>query len=183
MASIIPRQNGTYLIRVSCGLDESGKQITRSKTFRPSKPNLSYQRLNREIDQFVADFEMEVKTGGKSVDFDKITFSQFCDKYLELKKTTLSPNTMVFYEMIIRTELRPMFGAMKMRDIMEKRKQSIFKHGIINHDCLQKALIFDCFIVFLHIQLVCISFVFSVGRSWNNIIHFGTLFKSSKIHS
>ena len=90
MASVIPRQNGTYLIRVSCGLDESGKQITRSKTFRPSKPNLSYQRLNREIDQFVADFEMEVKTGGKSVDFDKITFSQFCDKYLELKKTTLS---------------------------------------------------------------------------------------------
>ena len=128
MASVIPRQNGTYLIRVSCGLDESGKQITRSKTFRPSKPNLSYQRLNREIDQFVADFEMEVKTGGKSVDFDKITFSQFCDKYLELKKTTLSPNTMVFYEMIIRTELRPMFGAMKMRDIRTYHVQQFIQY-------------------------------------------------------
>ena len=48
MASIIPKSNGTYLIRVSGGLDGSGKQITRSKTFKPSKPNLSYQRLNKE---------------------------------------------------------------------------------------------------------------------------------------
>ena len=71
MASIIPKSNGTYLIRVSCGLDGSGKQITRSKTFKPSKPNLSYQRLNKEIDQFVAEFELEVKSGGNCVNFDK----------------------------------------------------------------------------------------------------------------
>ena len=89
MASVIPKPNGTYLIRVSCGLDGSGKQITRSKTFKPSKPNLSYQRLNKEIDQFIAEFELEVKMGGKSASFDKITFSEFCDKYLEQKKTSL----------------------------------------------------------------------------------------------
>ena len=100
MASVIPKSNGTYLIRVSCGLDGSGKKITRSKTFKPSKPNLSYQKLNKEIDQFVSEFELEVKSGGKSVNFDKITFSEFCTKYLEQKKTTLSPNTYVFYEMI-----------------------------------------------------------------------------------
>ena len=90
MASVIPKSNGTYPIRVSCGLDESGKKITRSKTFKPSKPNLSYQKLNKEIDQFVSEFELEVKSGGKSVNFDKITFSEFCTKYLEQKKTTLS---------------------------------------------------------------------------------------------
>lgn len=27
--------------------------------------------------------------GGKSASFDKITFSEFCDKYLEQKKTSL----------------------------------------------------------------------------------------------
>lgn len=128
MASIIPKPNGTYLIRVSCGLDGSGKQITRSKTFKPSKPNLSYQRLNKEIDQFVADFELEVKSGKTSVNFDKITFSEFCTKYLEQKKTSLSPTTCVFYEMIIRTELIPMFGTMKLRDIKTYHVQQFIQY-------------------------------------------------------
>ena len=128
MASIIPKSNGTYLIRVSCGLDESGKQITRSKTFKPSKPNLSYQRLNKEIDQFVAEFELEVKSGGNCVNFDKNTFSEFTTKYLEQKKTSLSPTTYVFYEMIIRTELIPMFGTMKMRDIKTYHVQQFIQY-------------------------------------------------------
>ena len=104
MASVIPKPNGTYLIRVSCGLDGAGKQITRSKTFKPSKPNLSYQRLNREIDQFITDFEKEVKLGVVSVNNEKTRFSDFCVKYLELKKTSLSPTTYAFYETIIQTE-------------------------------------------------------------------------------
>lgn len=128
MASVIPKSNGTYLIRVSCGLDGSGKQITRSKTFKPSKPNLSYQRLNKEIDQFIAEFELEVKAGGKSPSFDKITFSEFCDKYLEQKKTALSPTTYIFYEMIIRTELLPMFGTMKLRDIKTYHVQQFIQY-------------------------------------------------------
>lgn len=128
MASVIPKPNGTYLIRVSCGLDGSGKQITRSKTFKPSKPNLSYQRLNKEIDQFIAAFELEVKTGGKSASFDKITFSEFCDKYLEQKKTSLSPNTYVFYEMIIRTELIPMFGTMKLKELRTYHVQQFIQY-------------------------------------------------------
>lgn len=41
MANITPKANGTYLVRISCGLDSAGKQIVRSKTFKPSKPNLS----------------------------------------------------------------------------------------------------------------------------------------------
>ncbi len=128
MASVIPKSNGTYLIRVSCGLDGSGKQITRSKTFKPSKPNLSYQKLNKEIDLFVAEFELEVKSGGKGVSFDKITFSEFCTKYLEQKKTTLSPNTYVFYEMIIRTELIPMFGNMKLKEIKTYHVQQFIQY-------------------------------------------------------
>ncbi len=128
MASVIPKSNGTYLIRVSCGLDGSGKQITRSKTFKPSKPNLSYQRLNKEIDQFIAEFELEVKAGGKSLNFDKITFAEFCDKYLEQKKTSLSPTTFVFYEMIIRTELIPMFGTMKLKELKTYHVQQFIQY-------------------------------------------------------
>ena len=128
MASVIPKSNGTYLIRVSCGLDGSGKQITRSKTFKPSKPNLSYQRLNKEIDQFIAEFEIEAKAGLNSENFDRITFSEFCDKYLEFKKTSLSPTTMQFYEMIIQTELRPMFGTMKLKDFKTYHIQQFIQY-------------------------------------------------------
>ena len=76
MANIISRSNGTYLIRVSCGLDSNGKQISRSKTFKPSKPNLPYTKLNRELEAFVAAFEQEVAEEGPmhNVRPDKITF-------------------------------------------------------------------------------------------------------------
>ena len=60
MANITPKANGTYLIRISCGLDSAGKQIVRSKTFKPSRPNLSYQKLNKEIDAFVEQFKEEL---------------------------------------------------------------------------------------------------------------------------
>ena len=61
MASIVSRSNGTYLVRVSCGVDSNGKQIARSKTFKPSKPNLPYSKLNREFEAFVAAFEQEMQ--------------------------------------------------------------------------------------------------------------------------
>ena len=61
MASIVSRSNGTYLVRGSCGVDSNGKQIARSKTFKPSKPNLPYSKLNRELEAFVAAFEQEIE--------------------------------------------------------------------------------------------------------------------------
>ena len=128
MASVIPRSNGTYLIRISCGLDSSGKQISRAKTFKPSKPNLSHQKLSKEIDLFIAEFEDELRTGRKTTDFKKVTFAEFCDKYLEVKKTSLAPTTYEFYEMIIRTELLPKLGSMKLQDIRTYHVQEFIQY-------------------------------------------------------
>ena len=128
MASVIPKPNGTYLIRVSCGLDSSGKQISKSRTFKPSKPNLSYQKLNKEIENFIAAFEEEAKSDNPAVRFDKVTFKEFCPKYLELKKTVLSPNSYSFYETIIRTELIPKFGNMKLREIKTYHIQEFIQY-------------------------------------------------------
>ena len=128
MASVIPRSNGTYLIRISCGLDSSGKQISRAKTFKPSKPNLSHQKLSKEIDLFIAEFEDVLRTGRKTTDFKKVTFAEFCDKYLEVKKTSLAPTTYEFYEMIIRTELLPKLGSMKLQDIRTYHVQEFIQY-------------------------------------------------------
>ena len=130
MANIISRSNGTYLIRVSCGLDSSGKQISRSKTFKPSKPNLPYTKLNRELEAFVAAFEQEVAEEGpmRNVRPDKITFGDFCTQYLEIKKNSLSPQTYNFYSKVIEEELMPMFARLKMKDLRTYHIQQFIQY-------------------------------------------------------
>lgn len=130
MANIISRPNGTYLIRVSCGLDSNGKQISRSKTFKPSKPNLPYTKLNRELEAFVAAFEQEVAEEGpmRNVRPDKITFGDFCTQYLEIKKNTLSPQTYNFYSKVIEEELMPMFARIKMKDLRTYHIQQFIQY-------------------------------------------------------
>lgn len=130
MASIISRANGTYLIRISCGVDSTGKQISRSKTFKPSKPNLPYARLNKEIEDFTAAFEREIEAEGpfRNVRPDKITFSDFCTRYLEIKKNTLSPQTYNFYSKVIEEELMPMFSRMKMKDLRTYHIQQFIQY-------------------------------------------------------
>ena len=130
MANIISRSNGTYLIRVSCGLDSNGKQISRSKTFKPSKPNLPYTKLNRELEAFVAAFEQEVAEEGpmRNVRSDKITFADFCTQYLEIKKNTLSPQTYNFYSKVIEEELMPMFARIKMKDLRTYHIQQFIQY-------------------------------------------------------
>ena len=124
MANITPKSNGTYLIRISCGSDAAGKPISKSKIFKPSKPNLSYQKLNKEIDAFVKAFEEEIALYGIQERPDRIRFAEFCEKYLEVKKSTLAPTTYPFYENVVKEMLIPMFGTMRMRDsiIHQKRK-------------------------------------------------------------
>ena len=128
MANITPKGNGTYLIRISCGSDSSGKPIIRSKIFKPSKLKLSYQRLNKEIDDFVRSFEEEIETYGIQERPDKIRFAEFCEKYLDIKKSSLSPITFAFYEKIIREELIPMFGTLRMKEFRTYHVQQFIQY-------------------------------------------------------
>jgi integrase len=119
MASIVSRSNGTYLIRISMGVDSNGKQISRSKSFKPSKPNLPYTKLNREIEAFILAFEKELESENvpRPIRPDQITFKDFCVQYLEIKKSSLSPNTYNFYSRVIEEELIPMFARLKMCEL------------------------------------------------------------------
>ncbi len=131
MASITQKSNGTYLIRISCGTDAAGKPISKSRIFKPSKPNLTYQKLNREIDAFVKAFEEEISLYGVDGKPDKIRFAEFCKTYLDVKKNSLSPNTFQFYERIITDTLVPMFGTLWLKDIRTYHVQQ-FIHYLTN---------------------------------------------------
>ena len=128
MANITPKSNGTYLIRISCGSDEAGKPITKSRVFKPSKPNLSYPKLNKEIDAFVKAFEEEIEQFGLQERPDRIRFAAFCETYLEIKKSTLAPMTFPFYESVVREMLIPMFGTLRMRDIRTHHVQQFIQY-------------------------------------------------------
>ena len=115
MACIQKRDNGNYLVRISMGYDSQGKQILKSKTFRPSSKRLPPASLKRELKDFVSEFEKEVKSSGLSAK-SNLTFEEFCDEFIRIKAEALSPNTMVFYEKVIYRELIPMFGKMRIQD-------------------------------------------------------------------
>ena len=120
MATITEKENGTYLVRVFCGRDDSGKQIFKSKTFRPSKRNLPYHKLTSELNNFVKAFEDELREKAinnefkKTDDLGKLPFAAFCKEFINIKKETLSPNTLPFYCRVINKHLIPMYGKMRL---------------------------------------------------------------------
>lgn len=121
MASITQKENGTYLIRVYCGQDESGKQVTKSTIFRPSKKNLPFPKLSKEINDFIKSFEDEVKEQMLNNQLNvkdprKMSFATFCKDFINIKKDSLSPNTLPFYERVINKHLIPMFGRMRLEE-------------------------------------------------------------------
>ena len=123
MATIKEKANGCYQIRVFCGRDDCGRQIFKSKTFRPSKKNLPYQKLTKEINDFVKAFEDELREqtinnelGKRTDDPGKMPFAAFCKEFINVKKDSLSPNTLPFYCRVINRHLIPMFGKMRLEE-------------------------------------------------------------------
>ncbi|MFQ9147174.1 MAG: tyrosine-type recombinase/integrase [Eubacteriales bacterium] len=128
LASITPKPNGTYLIRISCGTDAAGKPVTKSRVFKPSKPKLTYQKLNRELDAFIKEFEDKIAEFVVQGRPDRMRFAEFTAKYLEVKKPQLSPVTYTFYEQVIREMLIPMFGTLRLRDIRTYHIQQFIQY-------------------------------------------------------
>lgn len=128
MATILERPNGTYLVRVSCGRDPAGRQIIKSKVFTPSAPKLSFARLKKELDQFTKEFEEELSSQNVKSDPKKITFVEFCEKYLDVKRSSLSPTTMQYYEKVIHDMLIPLYGKMRMRELKTYHVQHFIQY-------------------------------------------------------
>ena len=118
MANITSKPNGTYLVRISCGRDiMTGKQILRGRIFKPSKPDLSQERFQKELNEFIEDFTDELRCERNRKKPENKIVSDFAKEYLSIQKTSLSPTSYVLYERIIEQHILPMFGRMRLRDI------------------------------------------------------------------
>ncbi len=132
MASITKKPNGTYLVRFSVGRDDLDNHKTVSKIFKPSKPNLGYAALQKELNFFIETTEVQILNGeftgaaGKNsvpTSPGKMLFSDFCEKYLEIKKNDLAPGTLAFYQKIIRNHLIPTYGKMHLDEFRVRHVQ------------------------------------------------------------
>ncbi len=118
MANITQKPNGTYLVRISCGRDiMTGKQILRGRIFKPSKPDLSQERFQKELNVFIEDFTDELQCERNRKKPENKIVSDFAKEYLSIQKTSLSPGSYAFYQSIIDKHILPMFGRMRLRDM------------------------------------------------------------------
>ena len=118
MANITQKPNGTYLVRISCGRDiMTGKQILRGRIFKPSKPDLSQERFQKELNEFIEDFTDELQCERNRKKPENKIVSDFAKEYLSIQRTSLSPTSYVLYERIIEQYILPTFGRMRLRDI------------------------------------------------------------------
>ena len=118
MANITQKPNGTYLVRISCGRDiMTGKQILRGRIFKPSKTDLSQERFQKELNEFIEDFTDELQCERNRKKPENKIVSDFAKEYLSIQRTSLSPTSYVLYERIIEQYILPTFGRMRLRDI------------------------------------------------------------------
>ena len=66
MATIQKRSNG-YFISVSCGYDQTGKQIRRTMTYRP-ETGMTAKQIEKEVKRQAVLFEEQCKKGVVAAD-------------------------------------------------------------------------------------------------------------------
>lgn len=87
MACIRQKKNGSYKIIISCGYDPAGKKLTKTITFTPETYTKTgklkaEKTIEREVNEFAADFEKKVLTGEYTAGYT-MTLAVYAEKYLE----------------------------------------------------------------------------------------------------
>lgn len=126
MASILKKDNGSYLITVSLGRDASGKQILKRTSYRPEAK--SEKKIAREVEDFARDYEKRVKNG-ECFDGEKKTFSALVslwDRDWASNEENLTPSIREDYLAILQKRAIPDIGYMKMSDIRPAHINAIY---------------------------------------------------------
>ena len=110
MAQIKKRGN-SYTIIVSLGYDLSGKQITKSKTWKPAS-NMTPKQIEKAVAKEAAKFEEACQQG--LVLNGNIKFGEFIDQWLEkYAKPELKGKTYSTYQVLL-ARIRPALGHIKL---------------------------------------------------------------------
>ena len=113
MANIEKRGANKYRITVSCGYDNKGKKLRKHKTITLPE-DITERQKEKELQKQAILFEKEVEKGNV-LDGDKITLSEFIEKWLTAyAEKELAPSTLHVYKMRIRKRIIPALGHIKL---------------------------------------------------------------------
>ncbi|MGN1111660.1 MAG: hypothetical protein ACI4RP_00510 [Acutalibacteraceae bacterium] len=112
MASITKRGD-SYRIKVSCGYDIKGKQITKYTTWKP-EPNMTAKQIEKEVQRQAVLFEEKCLTG--QVLQGNTRFAEFAEEWLSAKADELRPRTLDRYKAMIPI-ITAALGHMKLSSI------------------------------------------------------------------
>ena len=113
MASIRKRGD-TYQIRVSAGYDIHGKQIIKTKTWKP-EAGWTAKRIEKELNKAAVQFENDVTTG-HYVD-GSIRFGEFAEKWMkEYAEKNLRQKSIARYRSLL-TRILPAIGHIKLEQL------------------------------------------------------------------
>ena len=109
----IGKHETSYRIRISSGLDANGRQIFKTKTWKPDKDMTSAQ-LKKALNKEVTAFENGVRLS--SVFNEGMKFLLLSDEYLNKNKARLSPKTFERYKGLLNS-INENIGAYKLGSI------------------------------------------------------------------
>lgn len=132
MATVLER-NGSYRIKVSCGYDIHGKQVTQYKTWRPPE-NMTERQIKKELERQCVLFEEECKKGQitASIKFEALAEEWF-ENYakLNLKKSSYT------MQRTMTTRVYPAIGHLKLDKITSRDIQKFINDLALNGKNLQ----------------------------------------------
>ena len=85
----------SFKLTAFAGYDSHGKQIRKTKTWRPEKGMTAKQTEKQAM--FEAELFEQAVNGGQFTD-DKITFAEFSQQWLHVNKARFAPITYIKYE-------------------------------------------------------------------------------------
>lgn len=97
MATIQKRSNG-YFISVSCGYDNTGKQIRRTMTYRPEE-GMTAKQIEKEVKRQAVLFEEKCRSG--NILSGSVKFAVFSEMWLDDHKRQLRPKTYSRYKAML----------------------------------------------------------------------------------
>ncbi len=125
----IQKRGDSYLIRVSCGYDSKGKQVVRSKTWKP-EPKMTERQVEKELNRQAVMFEENCNHG-----FQKkvVKFEPFCEEWFEDYAKQNLRHTTYTYLYHQRLRVNKAIGHLRMDKITARQIQafinSLFKDG------------------------------------------------------
>ncbi len=94
----IQKRNDSYKITVSCGYTLDGRQIRKTMTYKPTA-GMTERQIEKELQRQVVNFEEKCRQGYSS---EKLTFSEFAERWLNLNEARLAPITLSRYRELLK---------------------------------------------------------------------------------